>query len=271
MNKNKTNHLTLKAKGAIIDEIDKGVSYLRISKKYGVGKGTVSRIKAKKKEIREALASHYSGPNIRKYMRTSEHPEIEKKLYHWFVKQRMKNIGVSAEMLKMKAKSIHNEIGGQSFNASNGWFMNFKKRFGIRRLKICGEKLSAQAESVEPFKVLLNEIICAMNLTHDQIYNADETGLFWRLLPDKTFVAANEKNAPGRKTPKERITFMACTNASGTHKLTPFIIGKAKNPRALKNVKIPVEYASSKNAWMNAFVFRNWFHNSFVKGVSSLI
>lgn len=28
---------------------------------------------------------------------------------------------------------------GTPFNASNGWFVNFQKRFDIRKLKICGE------------------------------------------------------------------------------------------------------------------------------------
>ena len=271
MFKKTSNHLSLKAKGEIIDCIDKGVSFSRIAKQFCVGKGTVSRIKKSQQAIRDALSRQYNGPDKRKYLRKSEHPETEEKLYDWFIKQRAKHIGISANMLKDKAKSINQKVGGKPLNASNGWFLNFKKRYGIRRLKICGEKLSAEEVSVEPFKILLKEKMSSMNLTHDQLYNADETGLFWRLLPDKTFVAANEKNAPGRKTPKERVTFMACTNALGTHKLTPLVIGKAKTPRALKNIEIPVEYASSKKAWMNAFVFKNWFNNSFVKAVSCII
>lgn len=46
---------------------------------------------------------------------------------------------------------------GTPFNASNGWFVNFKKRFDIRKLKICGEKLYANQESVSTF-------ICSLKL-----------------------------------------------------------------------------------------------------------
>lgn len=64
-----------------------------------------------------------------------------------------------------------------------------------------------------------------------QLYCADESGLFYRLLPDRTFVAANEKNAPGRKEAKERVTFLLCTNADGTYKIKSMVIGKFAKPR----------------------------------------
>lgn len=54
-----------------------------------------------------------------------------------------------------------------------------------------------------------------MNITEQQLYNADESSLFWRMLPKRTFVGATEKSAPGRKTAKERVTFMLCANADG--------------------------------------------------------
>lgn len=48
---------------------------------------------------------------------------------------------------------------------------------------------------VEPFKQTFFE---TQNLVPEQIYNADESGIFWRLLPEKTFVHKNEDQAPGR-------------------------------------------------------------------------
>ena len=52
-----------------------------------------------------------------------------------------------------------------------------------------------------------------MGLQETQIYNADESGLFFRCIPDKTFVAACEKSAQGFKIQKER------ANSDGSHKL----------------------------------------------------
>ncbi|XP_031348006.1 jerky protein homolog-like [Photinus pyralis] len=87
------------------------------------------------------------------------------------------------------------------------------------------------------------------------------------MLPEKTLVRSQEKTAPGRKISKERVTFLACCNANGSHKLKMLVIGKAKNPRAFKNADIPVEYKSSANAWMTTKIFIEWFHQSFIPQV----
>lgn len=80
-------------------------------------------------------------------------------------------------------------------------------------------------------------------------------------------VHAGEKSAPGRKISKERITFLTCTNGTGTHKLQLLVIGKSKNPRCFKGFKNPINYANSKTAWMTASIFKNWFEKNFVPEV----
>jgi hypothetical protein len=183
---------------------------------------------------------------------------------------RRRHLPVSGGMLKEKAKHFNGVLKeSRHFNNSQGWLQNFKKRFGIRSLKISGEKLSSNIEAVEPFKNVLQQKIEKMGLSKDQIYNADETGLFWKCRPDKTFVSSSEKTAPGRKVEKARITFLACTNASGRHKIKPLIIGTAKNPRSFKNFEVPVDYDYSKKAWMTAEIFKRWFHKCFVPQVVS--
>ncbi|XP_053954302.1 jerky protein homolog-like [Anastrepha ludens] len=113
----------------------------------------------------------------------------------------------------------------------------------------------------------LQEKIKEMEICSHQIYNADESGLYWKLLPEKTYVSLSEKQAPGRKSEKQRFTFMACTNATGNHKLKLLVIGKARNPRVFKNFNCPVEYKNSKSALMTSAIFKDWFHNSFVPQV----
>ena len=80
-------------------------------------------------------------------------------------------------------------------------------------------------------------------LSKSNIYNADESGLNWRALPRKTLVCSNENTAPGRKVNKDRVKAMCYANASGSHKISIFIIGKYKKPRCFKNVTtLPVSY-----------------------------
>ncbi|GFV63609.1 tigger transposable element-derived protein 2 [Trichonephila clavipes] len=69
---------------------------------------------------------------------------------------------------------------------------------------------------------------------------------------------------------KYRVTLMACSNAFGNHKLPLMVIGKSAKPRAFKNVNmksLPVYYRSQKKAWMNAMLFKEWFHDQFVPAV----
>ena len=54
---------------------------------------------------------------------------------------------------------------------------------------------------------------------------------------------------------------MACSNATGTHKLPHMFKGKAANPRCFKHVNkatLPVTYYNQKNAWVDANIFYDW-------------
>jgi hypothetical protein len=67
------------------------------------------------------------------------------------------------------------------------------------------------------------------------------------------------------------VTVAACSNASGTHKLSLFVIGTSHKPRAFKNLNLsslPVYYRAQKSVWMDATLFRVWFHEEFVPAVS---
>ncbi|XP_050293700.1 jerky protein homolog-like [Anthonomus grandis grandis] len=191
----------------------------------------------------------------------------------WFLRQRETNAPISGLILKEKAKYFHEKLYDKysTFSANSGWLQQFKKRFGIRFLTITGEKLSSQPELVSPFLRKLEEKIKDLNLDYNQVYNADQTGLYWKLLPGKTYVSSEEKTAPGRKTAKEKITFLACTNATGLHKLTPLVIGKAKKPRSFKNSYIPVHYKNSQSAWMTAGILKEWFKEIFVPEVRKFL
>ena len=99
-----------------------------------------------------------------------------------------------------------------------------------------GEKLSSDTTEVEPFKKQLQQLMEKENLTFNNLYNCDETGLMYRMLPEKTLSIISEKSADGMKKQKDRITLMACSNSTGSHKLPLMFIGKAAKPRCFKNI-----------------------------------
>ncbi|GLV38592.1 hypothetical protein CBL_08585 [Carabus blaptoides fortunei] len=86
------------------------------------------------------------------------------------------------------------------------------------------------------------------------ILNADETGLFYKLTPDKTLKFIGE-SCVGGKMSKMRITVLVAANMSGTEKRKLFIIGKSANPRCFKNKTLPIKYRSNSKAWMTSSLF----------------
>ena len=61
-----------------------------------------------------------------------------------------------------------------------------------------------------------------MRLMDSQIYNVDETGVFFRCLPDRTYISAFEKSFPEYK-------IQIIANSDGSHKL----VGNKKRPEII--------------------------------------
>ncbi|XP_011408878.1 PREDICTED: tigger transposable element-derived protein 6-like [Amphimedon queenslandica] len=88
----------------------------------------------------------------------------------------------------------------------------------------------------------------------EDIWNTDETGCFYRALPDKS-LSDKAKQCRGGKKAKERLTISLFANAAGG-KEAPIVIGKSASPRCfkgLRNKKCPhgLPYYANKKAWMN--------------------
>ena len=91
----------------------------------------------------------------------------------------------------------------------------------------------------------------------EDIFNADEFGLFYQCLPNKTLHLKSEK-CSGGKNNKIRITGLAAANSVGD-KLPMFVIRKSKAPRCFKNVtSLPCIYKSQEKSWMDSTLFEEW-------------
>ncbi len=62
----------------------------------------------------------------------------------------------------------------------------------------------------------------------NDIYNFDETALFYRLKPNKTLASCR---IAGSKESKDRLTIGVCFNSTGTDKCKLVMIGKHEKPR----------------------------------------
>ncbi|KAK8383375.1 hypothetical protein O3P69_019034 [Scylla paramamosain] len=110
-------------------------------------------------------------------------------------------------MLQEKGRDLAKKMGEEwACQFSDGWLHRFKVRHGIRKLDISGESKSANLPSAEEFVDRFAKIVEEHNLMSEQIYNADETGLFYRCLPRTTLASESEGDVKGFKQSKDRLT-----------------------------------------------------------------
>ena len=95
--------------------------------------------------------------------------------------------------------------------------------------------------------------------TPQNIYNADETAIYFSALPESTYVEAEKKKSHrGFKTAKDRVTVLVTCNINGA-KEKLLLIGKFKSPRCFKRIEnLPITYDFSKNAWNTRTIFNGW-------------
>ena len=67
------------------------------------------------------------------------------------------------------------------------------------------------------------------NLDWNQVYNADEIGLFWSILPKNTQASKSLRNTPRQKINKECVSAILCANADGSRVLKPVLSGKVNS------------------------------------------
>ena len=90
----------------------------------------------------------------------------------------------------------------------------------------------------------------------------DETGLYWKRMPDQSYINKEEKLMPGHKAEKDRLTLLFGGNASGYMKLKPLLVYHSQNPRALNNIAKGsplVVWKSNPKAWVTQAIFQDWF------------
>jgi hypothetical protein len=100
--------------------------------------------------------------------------KTEKALNIWIEDQTQKKVSLSSIISSSKGDSENS-----SFFASKGWFEKFKNRCYLHNVKLVGESASADHLAAKNFPIELKNVIEQGGYTPEQVFNADETGLFW--------------------------------------------------------------------------------------------
>ena len=246
--KRKRNVLILPEKIELIKRMEKGESRAKLMAEYGVGSSTLYDLKKQKDKLLSFVAST-EGPmgkiQKRKTLKGPQMVDLDRAFYLWFQARHSEGKAVSGPALIDEAKKLKDDLGIEGdCTFSVGWLWNFKERHGICRLKVQGERQSANHDATSNFSEEFRRLIREHSVTPEQVYNADET-------------AYTEREAVGFKVNKDHVTLLPCANSAGTHKCKLFVVGRYKKPRAFKNmVHPPVHYDTSEKVWMTAALFK---------------
>jgi hypothetical protein len=146
------------------------------------------------------------------------------------------------------------------FKASDGWLTRFKVRHAITFKRIHGEAAEIDQEELRDWQLNVLQPVIEQYAPKD-IYNLDETGLFYQLLPKWTMSFRGESNffikflgerCTTGKHSKVRVTALLCTNMDGSDKRPILIIGKSSSPRCFKGQLVPTAYEANTRAWMTS-------------------
>jgi len=138
-----------------------------------------------------------------------------------------------------KTKSIAStlSISDSDFKASWQWLSHFMTRRGLQKMLLHGEGAEVDKNDPELLSALEELYSIIARYDPENVYNMDETRLFFRLLPKYSILMSNEdiSSTRGKKKAKDRVSLIVCANTSGTHKIPCVMIGKPKEPTCIKD------------------------------------
>jgi hypothetical protein len=205
-----------------------------IAKRLGLAASTLNSIFAKKDEICQQTEECCNACKKRKTGKTSSFAELETVLFTWYQQAQASNIPIDGTTLREKAKIIAAQLNIDNFSAFNGWVSRFKDRHGLVFKKLAGESAEVSEESTDAWLESLPFLMGGYETRN--VYNADETGLFFNVLPDRT-LACKVESCHGGKHSKDRLTVLLCVNSDGSDKQVPIVIEKLPKPSASRTLK----------------------------------
>ncbi|XP_042227670.1 tigger transposable element-derived protein 1-like isoform X2 [Homarus americanus] len=271
--------ITLDIKLDVLRRFDAGEKLTQISKTLGLATSTVGSIRYNRDKIKSsAQAATPLTARTLYFHRSHVMLNMERLLSAWIEDQTQRNVLINTMIIQEKAKSLYNDLQkkedatseAKHFQASKGWFERFKKRHNLHAIKTICEAASPDTEATRKYPDELKKIIDEGGYTPEQVYNVDETELYWKRLPATTFICKEEKSASGFKASKDHLTVLLGGNAAGDMKLKPLLVYHSENPRAFKGYaksNLLVIWRSNKKAWMTIGLFQDWFTNYFCPAV----
>nr|XP_033807654.1 tigger transposable element-derived protein 1-like [Geotrypetes seraphini] len=276
--------ITVEVKKEIIQKHEGGMRVADLARCYNKSTSTICTILKKKEKIRWLDAA--KGVTRVSKQRPPVLEDVEKLLLVWLNEKQLAGDIVTENIICEKAKALYTDLvarrpavpagNEEGFKASRGWFYNFKRRSGIHSVVRQGEAASLDAQAAEAFAAEFQALIVSECYLPQQVFNCNETGLFWRKMPKRTYITAEENALLGHKPMKDHLTLLFCANASGDFKVKPLLVYHSENPRAFKKCKVQksqlnVMWRSNSKAWVTRILFIEWINEVFGPAVKKYL
>ena len=215
---------------------------------------SLNRILQNEEEIVEAYKSHQSSNKRTRF--TQSEVNIDEDLYNYFISMRAKKAEINTEDLKFKALELATNKGLKDFKASNGFIREFKSRHNIQFKHLHGTSDSCDLKVVNEWFAKVNDLIKAYE--DNNVYNLDETGLFYEAERGKSFVTGIEgdnRDLRGIKQSKKRVTVLVGASLS-EEKLPLLVLGKSQTSGCFRGVKTLLTlYRNQISSLMDSNIF----------------
>ena len=181
----------------------------------------------------------------RKTIKPSKSAKLNQVMIRWFKLHENEGVKLSDDLVKEQTRIFNEELELEyQCGYTEGLLQCFKDRYGLMFHAVCGEKRSADREAASKFVDEFANLISDKNLSPDQIYNTDETALFWKCTPKRALKSEDTELPIGYKASKDCVTALSCSNAAGTKLL---VIVKGLRTQAFKGmIYFPVIYHANK-------------------------
>ncbi|XP_026464559.1 tigger transposable element-derived protein 1-like [Ctenocephalides felis] len=215
-------------------------------------------------------------------LQSSIHEELEKLLMVWMIQKQTEGTTLTQSAICEKARTIYDELLNQiphtsttvesedSFRDIRGWFDKFENRTGH------GEGANSNMKTAEDCINKFSDVTHTKGYIPQQVFKCDETELFWKRLPNRTYITIEEKSMPGYHPMNDRLTLALCANASGDYKIKPLLVYHSEDPTAFKThrilkEKLNVMWKAHPKAWVTRKIFVEWINLVFGPSVKKYL
>ena len=151
-----------------------------------------SWLKNEEKWRAEWEAASHGGKTARetKRFRQTQHPDVTDMLDLWILKAMHDKINITGDVLRAKWQQFADLVGIPDDNRlelSEGWLYRLKQRHGLKDVRRHGEAGSVDMQKVEREYERLKVLIETKGYKPKDIFNMDETGLFYAYAPFISF------------------------------------------------------------------------------------